>query len=252
MLFYGPLHIYPRRRHHIRRGLCFAFWAWGAFGNAPTPSNTPQTMQLITPTMQVVTNLWQNGENYATIYPTNGGALDPAPPGLVSVYPSNKVRCTIMKVKKLLALVLSAVMAMTMLAACGGGGGGGNSTGGDKVIDIDKINRQVSASVEGAKVEELPELEKGMTAAAQVVAQKNKANIQPSDVVPVIEGYISSVPRSRSVVTTAPNEVDINSKLVQEIIESAPKSQTKVFYVSAREVRTKDGQSYWFFAMITK
>lgn len=156
-----------------------------------------------------------------------------------------------MKVKKLLALVLSAVMAMTMLAACGGGGG---STGGgsNKVIDIDKISRQVSASVEGAKVEELPELEKGMTAAAQVVAQKNKADIQHSDVIPVIEGYISSVPRSSSVLTTSPNEVDINSKLVQEIIESAPKSQTKVFYVSAREVRTKDGQSYWFFAMITK
>ena len=156
-----------------------------------------------------------------------------------------------MKVKKLLALVLSAVMAITMLAACGGGGG---STGGgsNKVIDIDKISRQVSASVEGAKVEELPELEKGMTAAAQVVAQKNKADIQHSDVIPVIEGYISSVPRSRSVVTTAPNEVDINSKLVQEIIESAPRSQTKVFYVSAREVQTKDGQSYWFFAMITK
>lgn len=156
-----------------------------------------------------------------------------------------------MKVKKLLALVLSAVMAMTMLAACGGGGG---STGGgsNKVIDIDKISRQVSASVEGAKVEELPELEKGMTAAAQVVAQKNKADIQHSDVIPVIEGYISSVPRSSSVLTTSPNGVDINSKLVQEIIESAPKSQTKVFYVSAREVRTKDGQSYWFFAMITK
>ena len=156
-----------------------------------------------------------------------------------------------MKVKKLLALVLSAVIAMTMLAACGGGGG---STGGgsNKVIDIDKISRQVSASVEGAKVEELPELEKGMTAAAQVVAQKNKADIQHSDVIPVIEGYISSVPRSSSVLTTSPNEVDINSKLVQEIIESAPKSQTKVFYVSAREVRTKDGQSYWFFAMITK
>ena len=156
-----------------------------------------------------------------------------------------------MKVKKLLALVLSAMMAVSMLTACGGGGG---STGGgsNKVIDIDKISRQVSASVEGAKVEELPELEKGMTAAAQVVAQKNKADIQHSDVIPVIEGYISSVPRSRSVVTTAPNEVDINSKLVQEIIESAPRSQTKVFYVSAREVRTKDGQSYWFFAMITK
>lgn len=157
-----------------------------------------------------------------------------------------------MKVKKLLALVMSAVMAMTMLAACGGGGGGGTGSGSNKVIDIDKISRQVSASVEGAKVEELPELEKGMTAAAQVVAQKNKADIQHSDVIPVIEGYISSVPRSSSVLTTSPNEVDINSKLVQEIIESAPKSQTKVFYVSAREVRTKDGQSYWFFAMITK
>ena len=156
-----------------------------------------------------------------------------------------------MKVKKLLALVLSAMMAVSMLTACGGGGG---STGGgsNKVIDIDKISRQVSASVEGAKVEELPELEKGMTAAAQVVAQKNKADIQHSDAIPVIEGYISSVPRSSSVLTTSPNEVDINSKLVQEIIESAPKSQTKVFYVSAREVRTKDGQSYWFFAMITK
>ena len=136
-----------------------------------------------------------------------------------------------MKVKKLLALVLSAIMAVSMLTACGGGGGGGTGSGSNKVIDIDKISRQVSASVEGAKVEELPELEKGMTAAAQVVAQKNKADIQHSDVIPVIEGYISSVPRSSSVLTTSPNEVDINSKLVQEIIESAPKSQTKVFYV---------------------
>lgn len=181
-----------------------------------------------------------------------GGALDPAPPCLVSVSPCSKVRCEFMKMKKLLALALSAVMAVSMLTACGGGGGGGGSTGGDKVIDIDKINRQVSASVEGAKVEELPELEKGMTAAAQMVAQKNKADIQHSDVISVIEEYISSVPRSSSVLTTAPNKVDINSKLVQEITESAPKSQTKVFYVSAREVQTKDGQSYWFFAMITK
>ena len=149
-----------------------------------------------------------------------------------------------MKVKKLLALVLSAVMAMTMLAACGGGGGN------NKVIDIDKINRQVSASVEGAKVEELPELEKGMTAAAQVVARKNKADIQHSDVISVIKEYIDNVPRSSSDLTSAPKKVDINSKLIEEILESAPKSQTKIFYVSAKEVQTKDGQSYWFFAMI--
>lgn len=152
-----------------------------------------------------------------------------------------------MKVKKLLALVLSALMAVTMLTACGGGGGG---SGGNGVIDLDRISRQVNASVEGAKIEELPELEKGMTAAAQVVAQKNKADIKHSDVTSVIREYTDDVPRSGSVITTAPNYVDINSKLVEQIIESAPRSQTKVFYVSAREVRTKDGQSYWFFAMI--
>ena len=152
-----------------------------------------------------------------------------------------------MKVKKLLALVLSALMAVTMLAACGGGGSG---SGGNGVIDLDRIGRQVNASVEGAKIEELPELEKGMTAAAQVVAQKNKADIKHSDVTSVIREYTDDVPCSSSVITTAPNYVDINSKLVEQIIESAPRSQTKVFYVSAREVRTKDGQSYWFFAMI--
>lgn len=152
-----------------------------------------------------------------------------------------------MKVKKLLALVLSALMAVTMLAACGGGGSG---SGGNGVIDLDRISRQVNASVEGAKIEELPELEKGMTAAAQVVAQKNKADIKHSDVTSVIREYTDDVPCSSSVITTAPNYVDINSKLAEQIIESAPKSQTKVFYVSAREVRTKDGQSYWFFAMI--
>ena len=152
-----------------------------------------------------------------------------------------------MKVKKLLALVLSALMAVTMLTACGGGGSG---SGGNGVIDLDRISRQVNASVEGAKIEELPELEKGMTAAAQVVAQKNKADIKHSDVTSVIREYTDDVPCSSSVITTAPNYVDINSKLVEQIIESAPRSQTKVFYVSAREVRTKDGQSYWFFAMI--
>ena len=152
-----------------------------------------------------------------------------------------------MKVKKLLALVLSALMAVTMLTACGGGGSG---SGGNGVIDLDRISRQVNASVEGAKIEELPELEKGMTAAAQVVAQKNKADIKHSDVTSVIREYTDDVPCSSSVITTAPNYVDINSKLAEHIIESAPKSQTKVFYVSAREVRTKDGQSYWFFAMI--
>ena len=54
-----------------------------------------------------------------------------------------------MKVKKLLALVLSALMAVTMLAACGGGGGGGNSGGGGSVsvisLDYGEINKILKA-----------------------------------------------------------------------------------------------------------
>lgn len=76
-----------------------------------------------------------------------------------------------MKVKKLLALVLSAFMAMTMFAACGGGGG---SSAKREEIDLDRIGRQVRASVDGAQIEELPELEKGMDAAAQVKKKRIK------------------------------------------------------------------------------
>ena len=84
-----------------------------------------------------------------------------------------------MKVKKLLALVLSAIMAVSMLTACGGGGG---SSAKREEIDLDRIGRQVRASVDGAQIEELPELEKGMAAAAQVIAKKNKADIQSREV----------------------------------------------------------------------
>lgn len=107
-----------------------------------------------------------------------------------------------MKVKKLLALVLSAVMAITMLAACGGGGGGSAKR---EEIDLDRIGRQVKASVDGAQIEELPELEKGMDAAAQVIAKKNKADIQSSDVTAIIKEYINELRRSIDIFVTAPN-----------------------------------------------
>ena len=155
-----------------------------------------------------------------------------------------------MKVKKLLALVLSAIMAVSMLTACGGGGG---SSAKREEIDLDRIGRQVRASVDGAQIEELPELEKGMDAAAQVIAKKNKADIQSSDVTAVIKEYINELRRSIDIFVTAPNfSGDMNKKLADLVIENAAKSETNIFYVSARAVETNDDQMYYFFVVILK
>ena len=89
-----------------------------------------------------------------------------------------------MKVKKLLALVLSAVMAMTMLAACGGGGGGGTEK---KFVDLDKVNKRVSSSVSDVTVEEWADLEKGMAAVENMVTQTNRADITLSMVQSTLE-----------------------------------------------------------------
>ena len=53
-----------------------------------------------------------------------------------------------MKVKKLLALVLSALMAVTMLTACGGGSESGSTIGisGGNKLDMDRVNAYIAAS----------------------------------------------------------------------------------------------------------
>ena len=53
-----------------------------------------------------------------------------------------------MKVKKLLALVLSALMAVTMLAACGSGSESGSTIGisGGNKLDMDRVNAYIAAS----------------------------------------------------------------------------------------------------------
>ena len=79
-----------------------------------------------------------------------------------------------MKVKKLLALVLSALMAVTMLTACGGGSGGGGSK---KVVDLYKINRQDKAFLGGMTVGEMPGPEKGLAAGEGMIDKKKMGEL---------------------------------------------------------------------------
>lgn len=154
-----------------------------------------------------------------------------------------------MKVKKLLALVLSALMAVTMLTACGGGGGGGSSK---KLVDLDKINRQVKASVSDMTVEELPELEKGLAAVEAMIATKNMADIQFSDVSSLIYANINAVPHSYSSVANKFNfSGDVNTILADLVIANEAKSSARVFYVGAVNAKTKDGQFCLVYVTLT-
>lgn len=82
-----------------------------------------------------------------------------------------------MKVKKLLALVLSAVMAMTMLAACGGGGGGGGSKSSANVLDYDEINKIISNAGYDVKVGELSTLTRDAEKAAKLLTKYNASDV---------------------------------------------------------------------------
>ena len=71
-----------------------------------------------------------------------------------------------MKMKKLLALVLSAVMAVTMLTACGGGGSG-------NVLDLNKVNSIIEEQKIDAKAENSNVLN---TAVRSMVENMEKTN----------------------------------------------------------------------------
>ena len=71
-----------------------------------------------------------------------------------------------MKMKKLLALVLSAVMAVTMLTACGGGGSG-------NVLDLNKVNSIIEDQKIDAKAENSNVLN---TAVRSMVENMEKTN----------------------------------------------------------------------------
>ena len=144
-----------------------------------------------------------------------------------------------MKMKKLLALALAAVMAVSMLTACGGGGGG-TGGGSKKAIDVDKINRIVSASVSDLTVKEAPEINKGLEAAKAFVATKNAADIEFNDVANLVRANTANIPSNySSVYSGAPT--DVNTKLAEEIIQYEAKSMNRIFYVGAIEATTKDG-----------
>ena len=155
-----------------------------------------------------------------------------------------------MKMKKLLALALAAVMAVSMLTACGGGGGGGTGGGSKKAIDVDKINRIVSASVSDLTVKEAPEINKGLEAAKAFVATKNRADIEFKDVYNLIETSAASIPSTYSAVNSG-SSIDFNTKLAETIIRNEAKSSSRIFYVGAVEATTKDGQSYSIYTVRT-
>lgn len=82
-----------------------------------------------------------------------------------------------MKVKKLLALVLSALMAVTMLAACGGGGEGTGSSGiggsSGNALDIDKVNAFIVASGSNAYTHNSSELNGALRATITQIERLN-------------------------------------------------------------------------------
>ena len=154
-----------------------------------------------------------------------------------------------MKMKKLLALALAVVMAVSMLTACGGGGGG-TGGGSKKAIDVDKINRIVSASVSDLTVKEAPEINKGLEAAKAFVATKNRADIEFKDVYNLIETSAASIPSTYSAVNSG-SSIDFNTKLAETIIRNEAKSSSRIFYVGAVGATTKDGQSYSIYTVRT-
>lgn len=154
-----------------------------------------------------------------------------------------------MKVKKLLALLLSAVMAVSMLTACGGGGGGTEK----KFVDLDKVNKRVSSSVSDVTVEEWADLEKGMAAVENMVSQTNRADITLSMVQSTLSRYVDLESHLPRILATSGNFTsDINSVIADYVIENAEKSAEGVFYASAIQTQTKDGYPYVVYVVAAK
>lgn len=84
-----------------------------------------------------------------------------------------------MRLKKLVALLLTAVMALAMLTACGGGGGGKSPT--EKERYLSGINARLSEQVPGAKKLTLEEDTKKTKASLYKDKCENQVNFNDSD-----------------------------------------------------------------------
>ena len=82
-----------------------------------------------------------------------------------------------MKMKKLLALALSAIMVVSMLTACGGGGGGGGSSSSANVLDYDVINTIISNAGYNVKVGEASTLTRDAEKAAKLLTKYNASDV---------------------------------------------------------------------------
>lgn len=143
-----------------------------------------------------------------------------------------------MKVKKLLALVLSAIMAVSMLTACGGGGGG---TGGSKSLDYTTINRYVHYMNSGVSVKSSTETK----AAAKEAASEIAAIPEASAMYAFLNYNAHSKIGKQFVSDETVSESDINMLLATMGIGAAKQWGVSVFYVSAERATTSDGVTGW-------
>ena len=85
-----------------------------------------------------------------------------------------------------------------------------------------------------------------------MIATKNMADIQFSDVSSLIYANINAVPHSYSSVANKFNfSGDVNTILADLVIANEAKSSARVFYVGAVNAKTKDGQSYLVYVTLT-
>ena len=178
-----------------------------------------------------------------------------------------------MKMKKLLALALSAIMAVSMLTACGGGGGTGAGMNGSSgnVLDLDKVNNFILASGSSAYVKNSSELNGALRATITQIERLNafaplstSLDLKETRQYPItdtnaITGEFSYTDGDATVISEADllkSGVSLEEAAANWVLEGAANPDYKGYiergakfswYASAmRGTSSRDGQHYWF------
>ena len=163
-----------------------------------------------------------------------------------------------MKVKKLLALVLFALMAVTMLAACGGGGGGGNSGGGGGVsvisLDYGEINRILKAEGYNKTVSASSNLLTGVKEAAAMLSEHNFNEVTSSDLSSSVATMAKSHMTTSGPVGFAKNRVEVLGGRYNEAVASIASSYMSqgldaTYTAAAVEFTSADGVKCYLYVV---
>lgn len=157
-----------------------------------------------------------------------------------------------MKVKKLLALLLSAVMAVSMLTACGGGGGGsgGNSTGGGGIsvvsLNYNTINADIKSQGYNEKVGALPALTKGVTDAAALLSEYSASDIKNGTPLQQVAVTVSRQAGAGPIVLSINQKANLmsggyeKSVAVHAVSYIKQLGNTRSYYAAVAEFESKD------------